>query len=398
MPEKQVKLVEIILYSTIFGSLFLLLGDNPNDRLPLILLILSYATIQFFRYNKYKIPLLRPISILLIIVQVGIAFFVQAIDGTFLPQVFFFILIAEIGFRSKKIISIPFTFICYFTYIGALIYHFQFPPFHEISYVIPRSIEYILFWGFSYIARFAVLQKEELEITNKDLQEATNRLKEKTMLQERLRLSKEIHDTVGHTLTTALFGIEASKHVLKNGSLEEGLNQLDKSTVQIKRSLEDVRSIVHSMNENQNFVNIRESIIKLIQETEDGSSVSITYDIDESLPQLSPDQELAIYRSLQEGITNGIKHGKSNKFFYQLLYRGEELQITLEDNGYFDDTSLEAGFGLKAMKNRFQLIGGSINITKNKAGGCTLKLVLPIGGKGEEREGEEIYNVESNYR
>ncbi|MBU9712566.1 sensor histidine kinase [Evansella tamaricis] len=397
MTEKQAKLLNTILFSSIFGSLFILLRDNPNDHNLIIALVFIYGAIQFFRYSLFKIPLHKPHVILLIGAQLFIAAWLQAIDGTFLPQLFLFILIAEIAYRSEKKISVPFTMISYISYILAVAYHFGFPPFHEISYVIPRAIEYILFWGFSYIARHATLQKEELASAHVKLQHAAKELEEKTMLQERMKLSKEIHDAVGHTLTTALFGIESSKHMINQGDVKKGVGQLEKSTIQIRRSLEDVRSIVHTMKEKETVIDLKGSLLQLIKETEERSGVVITYEIEEHLQSLTPEQELAIYRSLQEGITNGIRHGNSSTFFYQIINQDGELHILLEDQGSFDG-NCSYGFGLQAMENRFKLLGGTISISTNTFGGCTLRVVLPIRDQKRSEGGNRyVEPIESSY-
>ncbi|MCD8508790.1 MAG: sensor histidine kinase [Bacillus sp. (in: Bacteria)] len=294
-------------------------------------------------------------------------------------------MIAELAYRTDKKWSLPFLFLSYFSYIFAVSYHFDFPPFYEITYVIPRFIEYILFWALSYIARYAVKQKEQLAIVNKELNWATEELEKRTLLQERMRLSKEIHDTVGHTLTTALFGIESAKHVINKGNVSQGVEQLENSTYQIKRSLEDVRSIVHTMNENNTFCDVKKSLIKLIKETEIQSGVTISFEIAEPLPKLTPEQDLAIYRSLQEGITNGIRHGRSKRFHYLLNRENNGLHILLEDEGVFNGNVIY-GFGLKAMETRLHLLGGSLNIFQNQYGGCSVEIFLPIG----LREGQSV--------
>ncbi|ADU28812.1 sensor histidine kinase [Evansella cellulosilytica] len=377
MTDRQSRLINSILFFVIFGTWFILINDNPNNTILLTILIYSYALIQYFRYLKYRLPIKNPLSIILIMTQLCIAFTVQAVDGWFLAQTYFFILIVEVSYRSSRANSILFMVISYVAYVTAVALHFQFPPFHEISHVVPRFLEYVLFWAFSYIASYAVDQKREMELLNEELRQAAEELEEKTLLQERLRLSKEIHDTVGHTLTTAYIGVETSKHIIQNGKNTEGLEMLEKAKFQIKRSLEDVRSIVHTVSENPNFIDMKKSLIKLIDQTEDHSNITIDYEITESLPDLGPAQQLAIYRALQEGVTNGIRHGGSTHFHYRLLNKGDTLQITLEDNGKFKNNSTY-GFGLKAMQQRFQLVGGMVETLKNDKGGCTLKITLPI--------------------
>lgn len=385
MTKNQARLIDIVLYSGLVGALFILMRDNPDRQGLLIALIGIYIIIQYFRYSRWRLPFQRPAAIILLTLQFLIALAVQAIDGTFLPQILFFILIAELAYRTDKRWSLPFMLLSYFGYIFAVAYHFQFPPFPEIGYVIPRFIEYLLFWGFSFIASYAVQQKEQLAEANKELEQAAQELEKRTLLQERMRLSKEIHDVIGHTLTTALFGIESAKHVIKKGNVSQGVEQLEKSTYQIKQSLGDVRSIVHTLSDKDNLIDFKGSLLQLMKESEIQSGITITYEIADPLPKLSPQQELAIYRSLQEGITNGIRHGKSSRFHYLLKLEKSGLNILLEDEGDFQE-DITYGFGLNGMVNRLQLLGGSLNLFRNQHGGCSVEIFLPL----QQREGQSV--------
>ncbi|MCD8508791.1 MAG: hypothetical protein LRY73_02100 [Bacillus sp. (in: Bacteria)] len=90
MTKNQARLIDIVLYSGLVGALFILISDNPENQTLIVALVGLYGVIQFFRYSKWRLPFNGPAAIILLLVQFSIAVAVQAIDGTFLPQMLFF--------------------------------------------------------------------------------------------------------------------------------------------------------------------------------------------------------------------------------------------------------------------------------------------------------------------
>jgi signal transduction histidine kinase len=88
--------------------------------------------------------------------------------------------------------------------------------------------------------------------------------------------------------------------------------------------------------------------------------------------------EITIYRALQEGLTNGIRHGSSTVFQFSLTHQGEYIQFTLSDNGK-PPFQIVPGFGLNAMKERVEDVGGKLRISsKDLASGVTLEITIPL--------------------
>jgi signal transduction histidine kinase len=88
--------------------------------------------------------------------------------------------------------------------------------------------------------------------------------------------------------------------------------------------------------------------------------------------------ELTIYRALQEGITNGIRHGASNQFQFSFTQQSGLIQFVLSDQGT-PPLQLVEGFGLKSMRERVEDVGGQLSISSGgSARGITLAITIPI--------------------
>ncbi|MNN32914.1 Sensor protein VraS [compost metagenome] len=89
-----------------------------------------------------------------------------------------------------------------------------------------------------------------------------------------------------------------------------------------------------------------------------------------------------IYRALQEGLTNGIRHGKSTAFIFKLFERDNSINFSLEDNG-IGAVALTKGFGLRSMEERVKELGGQLDIYSEEGEGFSIYIKLPLveGGK-----------------
>jgi signal transduction histidine kinase len=156
---------------------------------------------------------------------------------------------------------------------------------------------------------------------------------------------------------------------------------IDRTKESILRGLNDVRSSVHVLRENFPDHCFIPELIRLIDDTKKQTNVDIAYTIDTTTPDLTPIIELTIYRALQEGLTNGIRHGLSTYFHFSLTYHEEVLRFVLSDNGH-PPLEIVYGYGLNAMKERVEDVGGTFSIRNHGAsGGVTLDIAIPFNRK-----------------
>lgn len=379
------KKMTLILTIIVAGATASLLLHTAAFSFGLFLLAIGYTVVVLIRDYVIKLNLHRKTGMLFLYSQLILALVVCVWSESFFAQIYILILIGEFTFHHSKNHAIIFTAISYVSILLGVIVYRDFPPMEQIYLIIPRAIEYFAIFGMSLLAKIAFQQKQILIAANAQLQAAALELEQKSILQERTRISKEIHDSVGHTLTSALAGLQTASHAIEKNNFSLAKAMFDRTIEYIRGSLDNVRSSTHLLRESVYAHKFLSELTKLIVDTQKQTHVEIEYDLDPDFPELTPKAELAIYRALQEGLTNGIRHGSSTYFHFSLFHRDHHIRFALSDNGK-TTLPLVPGFGLKAMKERVQEVGGELSITKrDSAHGVTLEIMIPAQTKTNER-------------
>ncbi|WP_078429652.1 7TM diverse intracellular signaling domain-containing protein [Alkalihalobacterium alkalinitrilicum] len=209
----------------------------------------------------------------------------------------------------------------------------------------------------------------------KSQKETVEALIEMSVLEERNRIAHEIHDITGHSLTTVIVQLEAGKRLSKSQP-NEAFEKMKLSQELLRKGLQRIRESVRILGEVQETMNMEEALTMLIEDTMKATGVLITTKIEE-VPKLNHAQKKVIYYALQEGLTNGIRHGNSTHFHFTLQTKGSYLQFKLVDNGTGME-KVEFGFGLSAMRNRIHMINGDVSLNTEKGKGCQLVITLPL--------------------
>ncbi|WP_339206177.1 AAA family ATPase [Paenibacillus sp. FSL K6-3182] len=231
-----------------------------------------------------------------------------------------------------------------------------------------------LYSGIQYLKNNLEAQVvERTRSLERSMQETSAALAEASVYEERSRIAHDIHDIVGHSLTSTILQIEAGKRLLHK-DMEGGMQRLKEAQDLARHSLNEIRGSVHMLKEDK-FADLGQMLNRLIQDTERNMEVEV-HAVIQPLPKLSTAHKKAIYHALQEGLTNGIRHGGSKEFRFSLQTVGTYLQFRLEDCG-IGAPEIALGFGLKAMKERVEQLGGSLSIESWPNQGCLLKIDLP---------------------
>lgn len=218
-------------------------------------------------------------------------------------------------------------------------------------------------------------KKEELEKAYQKLQQFYVDQEEIVVLKERTRIAGEIHDTVGHRLTTANIQLEAAKRLL-DVDREKTVQKLSIAQGQVREGLQDIRQAVRAMKEGKSILSFEESISVFIDEVSHTNDIVIEREI-EALPYLDSQIENTLFRGLQEGITNGIRHGKSKWFHVRIHYDHKQIQLSLTDKGEGNE-HLIFGFGLHNMERKVKALNGNLEVISDKNKGTQLTIQLPM--------------------
>ncbi|NLP00059.1 MAG: sensor histidine kinase [Clostridiaceae bacterium] len=222
----------------------------------------------------------------------------------------------------------------------------------------------------------------KLRKANEDLQKANEQLKEYSAITEKMgetkernRLAREIHDTLGHTLTGISAGIDAC------------ITMVDKSPQETKKQLETISKVTREgINEIRRSVNklrpdalerlsLKSAIHKMIIEIELMTNTHIYFQSDIDNLNFAADEEDAIYRMIQESITNAIRHGKATQIWVHISGAEGEIIIMVRDNG-IGCKEIKQGFGTRHIKERIKMLNGTVEF--DGSDGFTVTARIPI--------------------
>lgn len=233
----------------------------------------------------------------------------------------------------------------------------------------------------------ALLQEErsrqKLAQANQQLRRYSLRIEDQAALQERSRIAREIHDTVGHCLTAQSIQLENVALKLDSKSTTPDLSQagqhLDNARRLGREALQNVRQAVARLRIHPlQGQTLDEAIKKLVQEFQGHSLISLKNSV---ALESSPSQDVAIvvYRILQEGLTNLTKHSDATAAELEVYQDSQGLHLRLSDNGNgFDPAQNTTGFGLQSMAERAAAVQGRFQLVSSPGQGCTLELDIPV--------------------
>ena len=201
---------------------------------------------------------------------------------------------------------------------------------------------------------------EQLNQANDQLRDYAENMERMTQMRERNRLAREIHDTLGHTLTGIIMGADASLALL-DVAPEESRKRIQVVAQTARNGLTDVRRSIKALRpdalEHYSLVQALEDLVENFRLT---TSAQIIYCQEAGELSLATDEEDSLYRVVQEGLTNAVRHGKADRIEIRVTRTGSEVTVSVRDNGTGCD-KLEEGFGLRHMRERLEMLGGTLS-------------------------------------
>lgn len=250
------------------------------------------------------------------------------------------------------------------------------------------------FVGVSVMIRELALAHKALEESNSQLaaahtqlQEYSTQVEEIAAIRERNRIAREIHDTLGHSLTLLAVQLETASQFEVRGdpNLHEELQAARRVA---KVCLTDVRHSVEALRPDDASAGLLpERLRRLAAEfATTCRETAITLDLDEATHPLSPDLSMTLFRCAQEALTNIRKHACATKvLLYLSTSDGPEgqVELTVLDNGNGKGSASgneerALGFGLRGMRERVALLGGTVRAGPEPGHGWRVAVVIPL--------------------
>jgi signal transduction histidine kinase len=190
---------------------------------------------------------------------------------------------------------------------------------------------------------------------------------------ERSRIARDIHDSLGHSLTTLNIQLELAQ-AMGQRNPDQANQALNNSRQLASQCLESVRQAVQTVREEFDLTTALQRLIDQVRQNH-----TFTIQVEVILPPLTLQTSHQLYCVVQEGFTNIQKHAHATKVHLSSQMTSEAILLELEDDGQgFDPTLTYNGYGLKGMQERVHLLGGELQIISAIGKGTRIRVMAPL--------------------
>lgn len=218
---------------------------------------------------------------------------------------------------------------------------------------------------------------EELRVVNIQLEDYAKKSEEMAKIKERNRLAREIHDIIGHTLTSISTGLDACLELIDIDSARTK-HQLTKIADLARQGLLDVRKSVKQLRPDAlERYSLVSAIQKLADNINECTSTKVEAQISGEEIRLSGDEEEAVYRVVQESITNAVRHGQAKNINISLRFDTDKVEIKVIDDGV-GCSNIHQGFGLKHITERVLMLQGNARFRSEEGKGFQVIVDIPV--------------------
>ncbi|MFG3437864.1 sensor histidine kinase [Nonomuraea sp. NPDC047897] len=207
------------------------------------------------------------------------------------------------------------------------------------------------------------------------------RIRELAVAEERARMAAEMHDSVGHHLTLIKMNLENAERFRERRpeAVWDEVRQAKELTVE---ALADARRWVRALRPLALDGRVGSAALERLAASFDGTGIAVTFQVEGDERRLAPDTELVLYRVLQEGLTNALRHAEAERVHGRLVFGRTSVVLVVSDDGRGRDERSGGGFGLGALAERARALGGSVAGGNRAGGGFELRAELPLARAG----------------
>ena len=218
---------------------------------------------------------------------------------------------------------------------------------------------------------------KELNGIHVQLQEYALQIEQMATLKERNDIAREIHDSLGHVLTTLNVQLQMAIRFWCRQP-ETAKEAVEEAQVLGELAIAEVRDSVRALHDGIPEVPLNERILTLADNFQQNTGIEVNLQQAE-LTFSSQPMRKTVYRILQEALTNISKHSEATEVSIKVSSTQQELSLRIQDNGKgFNIEEITPGFGLKSMSDRTNGFGGSFQLNSSQGLGCQISVDLPL--------------------
>ncbi|MBE9045781.1 sensor histidine kinase [Pleurocapsales cyanobacterium LEGE 10410] len=235
--------------------------------------------------------------------------------------------------------------------------------------IIGSIISYVMFSSFMIVLCSTIIAEQK---SRQRAEELTRQVESLATQLERVRIARDIHDSLGHTLTNLQVQLALAQE-FRQHNIERTFKAIDTAKFLTDQCIEDVSLKLKAMH--QSDFHFDRALQSLIEQLKYHPGLKVNSEI--NLPQLPLQVSHHLYCIIKEGLTNIQKHSNADRIYLRCQATSDRISVKLEDNGRgFDPARSYPGFGLTGIKERVQILEGKLKIYSTPGGGTKIMVVI----------------------
>jgi signal transduction histidine kinase len=245
-----------------------------------------------------------------------------------------------------------------------------------ITYLITVALCIVLIWVIVNVLLKEHQSQQQLAIAREQLRQYALQAEDRATVNERNRIAREIHDSVGHVLTAQTIQLN-NAIAFWQSEPDKAYRFLVESKELVRTALKDIRHSVSTLRSDPlEGKSLQAAIALLFQEFSSRTKIIPDYTIALN-HSLSEEIKLTVYRIIQEALTNIVKHSQAEAVKVELQTFPEHFSLSIKDNGQgFNPEHNTTGFGLQGMRERVMALKGEMEISSGLQRGCTITITI----------------------
>lgn len=337
------------------------------------LLILGLLAVQLIGYYWMHRQKYRWLYLLLPLIEYALILIIFARTSTGVEGIVLVLFTMKIMMMYQVLYGLVISMFGYMGYV--VIWDFANVPWFEILINgLSFSLLVLCILGLKLLLR----QRELIIRLNRKILEQSSAMEKMAMIEERGRIAKDMHDTIGHTLTTAIVSLE-SADVLMDKDVNEAHRRMNIAKEQLKLGLGDVRQVVKKLSADTNpkyELPLAGLINQMLAQVRLNTAIDIVFQSTFKGVLLSL-QNYVIYSVIKESVTNAMKHAVASRIEVTLGMKKDIVEVTILNDGVIA-TFFEVGYGLKTMKESVEAIGGRMTCGYKEINHFQVKVDIPV--------------------
>lgn len=197
---------------------------------------------------------------------------------------------------------------------------------------------------------------------------------------ERMRMARDLHDTIGHSISVISLHADVAREALgdQNEEVRQALSQIRATASETMRELRATVKLLRSPTQAPDRSITTLANLKTLVEHARASGLQVQVQLSGDLAQLPATVDTAAYRIVQEALTNILRHAQATTVELNLAVGEQLLQIQIRDNGRAANSNFVPGSGITGMQERARLLGGTLHAAPRPEGGFAVTAAIPL--------------------